>query len=142
MIELLASEGLPTADLADGDFRHFWGCGKRANPSGAVGLEIHGPFGLLRSLVVARAYRSNGCAKALVSTVESYARRRGLHSIFLLTETAEAYFASLGYQALARREVPEQIRASQEFSSLCPDSATVMGKPLGQSRGIDLRKID
>lgn len=130
--ELLGAAGLPTADLPSGRLEQFWGCGAPDRPKGIVGLETHGPYGLVRSLVVDEAYRNRGCAKALVSALESYARFKRLSAIFLLTETAERFFSSLGYEIVARSEVPELIQATQEFSGLCPHSAAVMKKSLGE----------
>ena len=129
-VQLLSAAGLPTTDLPSGRLEHFWGCGNPDKPNGIVGLEIHGPYGLLRSLVVDEAYRNRGCAKALVSALERYARLEGLSCMYLLTETAEQFFSSLGYEVVARSEVPDPIRATREFSGLCPHDAAVMKKPL------------
>ena len=130
VVALLSSAGLPSADLPEDPLECFWGCGSPENPKGVIGLEVHGSYGLLRSLVVEAAQQKTGCAKALVSTLENYAHCRRLRSIFLLTETAEGFFGKLGYHAINRNIVPEPIRATQEFSSLCPSTAIVMTKRL------------
>ena len=130
VVDLLAEAGLPTSDLTDDSLQHFLGCGDPAAPRGIVGLELLAPYGLLRSLVVAPASRNAGCAKALVRSLEDYARRQKLVSLYLLTETAEDFFLTMGYVTIDRALVPERIRETKEFSSLCPGSATVMHKPL------------
>ena len=129
--ELLAECGLPTSDLAPGSIEAFLGCGDPSRPGGVVGLEVHGRYGLLRSLAVAEGARGAGCGKALVSGLEARARQRGLESLYLLTETAEPFFAALGYRRVQRGDVPQPIRATSEFASICPDSAAVMRKDLG-----------
>lgn len=126
---LLTAADLPVSDLPD-ELEHFLACGSRESPDGLVGLELYGPDALLRSLVVSPAMRGRGCGKALVDAVEAYARDAAVQRIFLLTETAEAFFASLGYELVSRDEAPEAIRGSSEFSSLCPASAAFMRKTL------------
>lgn len=130
VVDLLAEAGLPTSDLSDDSLQHFLGCGAPDDLRGIVGLEILAPYGLLRSLVVAPAARNAGCAKALVRSLEEYASRQGIEWLYLLTETAEDFFLALGYAAVDRKLVPDPVRETEEFSSLCPGSATVMRKPL------------
>jgi [ribosomal protein S5]-alanine N-acetyltransferase len=126
---LLAAAGLPVADLGD-DMSHFHGCGTPAALRGAVGLELHGSDALLRSLVVDPAQRGRGFGKALVEAAERHARASSVRHIYLLTETAETFFESLGYQRIPRESVPAAIRASHEFAILCPASAACMSKAL------------
>jgi amino-acid N-acetyltransferase len=48
----------------------------------------------------------------------------------LLTQTAEAFFERHGYQVADRDHVPDEIKQSAEFQSLCPSSAICMTKSL------------
>ena len=50
----------------------------------------------------------------------------GVEELFLLTSTARPLFESLGYVAVSRDAAPPAIRATTEFSSICPSSATLM----------------
>lgn len=129
--DLLAACNLPTSDLETSHFEHFFGCGRETEPKGVVGVELYGEVGLLRSLAVDEATRGRGCAKRLVSEVEQHAARNGVRSLYLLTTTAEKFFQSQGYVKVARSSVPESIRATREFSSLCPSSSVIMVKQLG-----------
>ncbi|ETW98953.1 MAG: hypothetical protein ETSY1_16750 [Candidatus Entotheonella factor] len=129
-IELLTACGLPTSDLKPEHFEHFLGCGGEAHLEGLVGLEIHRPDGLLRSLAVTETVRHQGCGKALVAGIEALARSQHLRTLYLLTDTAEAFFERLGYTRVARETVPLGIQQTEEFSSLCPDDAAVMKKEL------------
>jgi amino-acid N-acetyltransferase len=54
------------------------------------------------------------------------AEARGLHALYLLTTTAEHYFPSFGFKKVAREEVPEAVRATDEFTRACPASAVAM----------------
>ena len=89
-------------------------------------MEIHGPFALLRSVVVSGVFRRRGIASDICTRLEEEAARRGLSQIFLLTETAESFFANRGYIVVARGDAPAEITATDEFTTLCPDSAVLM----------------
>jgi len=93
---------------------------------GVAGLEICCDNALLRSVAVRPEWRSQGVGRALVTRVIADAEARGLHALYLLTTTAERYFPSFGFHAIAREQVPAEIRATAEFREACPASATVM----------------
>ena len=125
---LLAACGLPTEDLEAEHFEHFFGCGRKDSPSGVVGIEVHGAAALLRSLAVAENSRGIGCGRRLIAEAEAHAARLGITEIYLLTNTAASLFKSLGYAVVGRESAPTAIRATKEFSALCPASATFMVK--------------
>lgn len=97
---------------------------------GAIGLELYGSDGLLRSAVVEPTARRAGIGVALVDHVLGHARVRGLRAVYLLTTTAERYFPRFGFSAIARDDVPHHVSASVEFREACPASAVVMRKVL------------
>lgn len=129
-IRLLQSAALPSADLTDAHMKHFFYCGTAASPFGLVGLEFCGPDALLRSLVVVPGRQGSGLGAALVDKAEAHARARGVRSVFLLTNTAEAFFKKRGYAPADRATAPDAIRGSREFSDLCPASAAFLVKAL------------
>ena len=63
---------------------------------GTIGLERYGDVGLLRSLAVASSGRGHGLGGRLVKMLLGYAKERGVTTIYLLTETAEAFFPRFG----------------------------------------------
>ncbi len=130
MLRLLEEAKLPTADLTAGHLEHFFGCGTQDAPRGVVGLEVHGDDALLRSLAVGLRARGRGCARALVARAERYAREHGVRRIYLLTTTAADFFARLGYKRVEREKAPGSIRATSEFSALCPVSSVLVLKEL------------
>ena len=85
---------------------------------------------LLRSLAVIDEIRSMGYGKALVTHVENYAIRNNINEVYLLTQTAEAFFIKLGYKIIPKEDAPESIKNTTEFKTLCPDNATLMFKSL------------
>jgi amino-acid N-acetyltransferase len=123
---LLARAKLPSADLAVGHLEHFFGCGTHGVPRGVVGVELHGDEALLRSLAVEADARGQGCAKALVARAERHARDKGARRVYLLTTGAADFFARLGYKRVERGAAPQAMRATSEFSSLCPVSSVLM----------------
>ena len=127
---LLSEAKLPSADITAAHLEHFFFCGARSAPTGIVGLELYGVNALLRSLVVAPGGRLIGTGAILLAHVERYARTRGVESLYLLTATAEAYFARHGYQQIDRGQAPPAIRATGEFAGLCPTTSTLMVKQL------------
>ncbi len=128
VIELLSICNLPSSDIEDNHLDTFLGCGDENNIEGIVGLEVHDSYGLLRSLAVSPEARKLGYGEALVSRIEDLAKSKGLIGIFLLTETAEEYFSKRGYRQIDRESVPRPIKNTTEFSSICPDNASVMVK--------------
>jgi len=127
---LLASAELPTEDLTDEHCRHFFFLGDPESPTGLVGLELLGDIALLRSLVVTPGERRSGAGSALVEHAEEHARSRGVRSLYLLTTTAEAFFAKRGYARAVRDTAPAAIRATREFAGICPASSAFMCKQL------------
>ena len=124
----LTNAGLPSADLTPGHMRGFLIAEVGDESVGMIGLEAFGELGLLRSLVVDDAHRGAGIGKQLVSGLEKMAAAAGITQLWLLTIDAEAYFADLGFTLRSRDDVPDAIRGSREFSSLCPGDAALMSK--------------
>jgi amino-acid N-acetyltransferase len=123
-LALLHACGLPVGGFPDEIDALF--VAKRATCLyGVAALERHGEFGLLRSVAVAPHARGNGIAGWLCTAAESYAREIGSR-LFLLTETAQSFFEHRGYVAVERALAPQEIKASREFSELCPASAVLM----------------
>ncbi|MEZ5320034.1 MAG: arsinothricin resistance N-acetyltransferase ArsN1 family A [Vicinamibacterales bacterium] len=98
---------------------------------GSAVVEVYDGHGLLRSVAVAPDLRGTGLGQALVQAADDLSRDRGLARLFLLTETAAAFFAGLGFLPVARARVPAAVQASLEFSSVCPASALVMARRTG-----------
>jgi amino-acid N-acetyltransferase len=133
---LLHSASLPIEDLETAPGLKLWVLEVEGELAGAVGLEGTGIAGrLLRSFAVAPSYRGRGLGQALVAHVESDASDLGIERLVLLTETAQRLFQRLGYEVIERSAVPEPLRQSAEFRSLCPVSAVCMSKTLSARRG-------
>ena len=126
---LLEANSLPTSDLTL-EVR-LLGEHEGGRLVGVVGLEARGGAGLLRSLAVEPGRRGSGLGSGLVRAIEQAAASDGITDLYLLTTTAEAFFARRGYRRVSRDAAPAGIRATAEFSSICPSSSTCMTKRLG-----------
>lgn len=93
---------------------------------GSVGLEIYGKSALLRSLAVHPDFQRNGLGTRLVSGITQTARDQGVTQLYLLTDTAEDFFKRLGFKLVSRDEVPEEVKQSIEFTTLCTESPSMM----------------
>jgi amino-acid N-acetyltransferase len=130
VIELLGACDLPYQDLTPSHLALFQVVRQGQALVGVVGMERFGNSGLLRSLAVAPAYRGQKLGGNLLDALESSARHSGIDNLYLLTLTAQAFFAKRSYEVTARADVPENIQHSAEFMSLCPASAACMCKRL------------
>lgn len=124
---LLVAADLPHQDFA-AHLEHFRVAREAGRLVGAVGLEVHGKTGLLRSLVVDPSQRGRGLGLALTEDILAYARELDLQQVYLLTTTAADFFPKFGFTRCQRDDAPEEIRATEEFASLCPSTAVCMVK--------------
>ena len=129
-VRLLESAGLPSSDLTDAHFEHFFCSGPPASPYGMVGVEFCGPDALLRSLVVIPEMRASGLGSQLVKHAERYAQSKGARAVYLLTTTAEHFFSRRGYVSTPRDSAPSAIQKTREFAGLCPTSSAFLSKQL------------
>lgn len=123
---LLADAGLPVEGLEDFFPDGYVVAEVEGRVVGATGIESHEENGLLRSAVVAPEWQGRGIGRLLAEERLSWARRRGLRAMYLLTTTAAGYFPRLGFIPIGRDEVPAGVQASSEFAATCPSSAAVM----------------
>lgn len=127
---LLQGNQLPTSDIEAGVEVLLFVAGSAQQPRGVVGIQVFGTVALLRSLAVSTSERGTGLGSALVQHAERQAAALGVSALYLLTTTAESYFAGHGYSTASRREAPAAIASSDQFSSLCPGSSAFMVKVL------------
>ena len=132
--KLLTEAGLPVLDLESAPGLRFWVAEDGDRLIGTIGLEPFGAAGLLRSLAVSPSHRQHGLGSALVAALERELTAEGVEALVLLTETAETFFEGIGYTVVERAQVPDAIKLSAEFRSLCPASAVCMTKSLSSAR--------
>ncbi len=129
--KLLVASELPVDDLGPARLDGFLIAEDDRVIVGLIGLEVLGTVGLLRSLVVEKTVRSAGLGGKLVGALESAAEAAGIVELWLLTIDAQRFFQRHNFEIADRTAAPDEIRDSEEFSSLCPDTAYLMRKSLG-----------
>lgn len=127
--ELLESYGLPTNDIK-GHLENFIVAKDSDKVIGVGGWEACKEFALLRSFAVNANNKGSGVAELILKLVEERAINSGIRGFYLLTDTAVNYFERSGYYEYSRKDAPESIRSTKQFSELCPDTATMMYKNL------------
>ncbi|MGH8211155.1 MAG: arsenic resistance N-acetyltransferase ArsN2 [Steroidobacteraceae bacterium] len=126
---LLVECSLPTEDLTRSRPDFVVACNGSAIV-GVAALERFGDTGLLRSVAVSPDHRGFGIGRSLVSHLELRAREVGLAELVLLTLTAREFFKELGYRIIEGQHAPLAVQSSEEFRSLCPQSAACLSKRL------------
>jgi len=130
-IKLLNQNKLPTNDLlGDLESIKLYSCLKSKLLIGIAGLQIFSDKALLRSLAVHPEYKGMGYGKLLVQHVETEALNFGVRELYLLTNSAEKYFLKFNYKIIPRDRLPDQIKQSQQFKTLCPVTAVAMKKTI------------
>ena len=76
--------------------------------------------------MVQEQYRSSGLARSISRYLIGLAETDSKKAVYLLTETAGAYFEKLGFANVDRAQVPRAITQTRQFASLCPDTASCM----------------
>jgi amino-acid N-acetyltransferase len=135
IMQLVSECGLPIDGLAD----HLGNASVARLGDRVVGcaaLEMYSDGALLRSVAVAAEHRGIGIGEQLARSALRAAHRAGANDVYLLTTTAERYFARFGFNQIDRTQVPSSVKVSVEFQSACPASAIVMHKALaGEAQG-------
>ncbi|PJZ53102.1 GNAT family N-acetyltransferase [Leptospira adleri] len=130
VLDLPQDKGLPVEDLKNQDLNLFIGFGNESELKAAIGLELPGKFALLRSLAVVEDFQKKGLGTQPVRRIEDLARLLPIETLFLLTTTAKEFFLKLGYREVERDSLPEEIKRTEEFVSLCPASSSILEKKL------------
>ncbi len=129
--KLLSQCGLYTTDISEKKLINFlvarWG----GEIIGTIGIEIVSDNALVRSLAISDKFRGQGVGKNLSTTIEGYARSKGVKNLYLITTTAEIFFAGRGYTLIPQQSAPENVKNLDEFQRFTAKTAVCMYKKLG-----------
>ncbi|MDP4239716.1 MAG: arsenic resistance N-acetyltransferase ArsN2 [Bacteroidota bacterium] len=125
VVALLTASNLPASDVRL-EKQNFIVAELNSEIVGSIALERKGKNGLLRSFAVKESCRNRKIGEQLYREMVSQAKDHGMDQLYLLTTTADVYFKKLGWQIVTRDEVPVDIRATSEFSSVCPSTSICM----------------
>jgi amino-acid N-acetyltransferase len=125
VLALLERSGLPQEGLAD-HLATTLVARSGDEVVGSAALEVYGGAALLRSVVVEKALRGHRLGQRLTRTALDIARKHGITTVYLLTETAGDFFPRFGFHPTERAAVEPAVQQSVEFTSACPASAQVL----------------
>src|SRR5262245_55617970 len=114
ILDLVESVHLPPEGIAEA-MEYFWVARAGERIVGTVGLEVYNDVALLRSLAVTPACQHAGLGRALTETALDCLTTRQFRAVYLLTSTAEAFFARHGFCFVERDAVPASVQQSLEF---------------------------
>ncbi len=117
ILDLVEAVHLPPEGIAEA-MEYFWVARVGEDIVGTVGLEVYDNMALLRSLGVTPACQHTGLGRALTETALSYLTTRQFRAVYLLTTTAEAFFARHGFCLVARDAVPAGVQQSVELQGV------------------------
>lgn len=123
--QLLAANKLPTEGIDD-HWRTFVVARDGDAIVGCGGSEAYQFAALIRSVAVADSHRDRGIGRRIVRQLLDRLASRGIREFYLLTTTAQDYFAKRGFKPIDRDEIHPQLLASAELQGACPDSAACM----------------
>ena len=93
---------------------------------GVLGMLADGDKALLRSFAVSSLQRKRGVGLALVRQMLAQLSEQHCTAAFLLTETAEQYFARLGFVVIERAAMPQALLVESGLDQACPCSSVCM----------------
>ena len=123
--QLLTGNNLPTAGIQD-HWKTFIVARDGGVIVGCAGSEAYPFVALIRSVAIADSHRSRGIGRRLVRQLLDRLSSRGIREFYLLTTSAQAYFAKRGFKPIERDEIHPQLLTSAEFQGACPDTAVCM----------------
>lgn len=129
IIHLLASNLLPTVDMYETNITLFVGLLKNEIVA-TIGIEKYGKVGLLRSLCVKEGFKNQKLGEKMLTYLLSFCAHENIKTVYLLTTTAEHYFARFGFAKIEREKTPVTIQNTREFQDICPSSAIIMALKL------------
>ena len=125
LMDFLEANSLLTVGVEDWYRNFFIALNGEGSWVGVAGYELYDKSALLRSVAVDGASRNQGHGRALVEAVLADARKRGVRTVYLLTETAEPYFKRLGFDPVNREQVEPALKKSAEFTECCSACQTM-----------------
>lgn len=126
ILSLLKSNKLPYRDVKLENSLFVSYHDENGKVIGSGGLEFYSMYALLRSVAVDETQRGKAFGKEIVNDLLNRAKGKSTKEIYLLTETAHDFFLHRGFSDISREEVPVEVKASSEFASVCPVSASCM----------------
>ena len=127
--QLLVASLLPSRDVGGANQR-FIAASESGRLIGCAGLQVAGPDGLVRSMAVDWTRRNAGLGSRLHARLLFEAALAGVRTLYVVTSTAEDFFAGHGFRKIAAHAVPPELQRSEEFAAFVPGGSAVMARPV------------
>jgi len=124
---LLVASLLPSRDVGETRQR-FIVASENGRLIGCAGLQVAGQDGLVRSMAVHWTRRNAGLGTRLHDRLLFEAVLAGVRTLYVVTTTAEDFFARHGFKKVSAQAVPAELRASDEFTAFVPGGGAVMSR--------------
>ena len=85
---------------------------------GAVGMEVHEPYGLLRSFVLQGATWNPKIGLQLIEILLSYALKCKLSKVYMLAGDCNTFFEQIGFTSVEKDQLPQQIQKLNPYATL------------------------
>ena len=122
---LLQSDRLCFNDI-NAEGIHLFGVKYKDDFVGYFGYELFGHLALFRSMVVVPEARKKGYGSLIWDQALKKMKSASVVDVYLLTNTATAFFSKQGFSEVARSSVPAAIASTTEFKYFCPDDSVCM----------------
>ncbi len=115
--KLLAAEWLPPLQIAE-FLETFWVLEGDGRMLGCAGLEIYGPAGVIRSVVVHPSVRGEGLGDLLSQTAIDEAHRRGVERLYLFTGDKAPFWSRFGFERCSLDDWEPAARESWQWQAI------------------------
>ncbi|WP_124728503.1 GNAT family N-acetyltransferase [Staphylospora marina] len=82
---------------------------------GAVGMEVYGEFGLIRSFVLKRGPWNGKVGVQMMKFLMEYAKELKLSRVYLLAGASSSFFREWGFEETDRESLPEALQKSEHL---------------------------
>jgi amino-acid N-acetyltransferase len=115
--KLLSAEWLPPFQIAE-FLETFWVLDADGRVLGGAGLEVYGPAGVIRSVVVHPSLRGQGLGDLLSRAAIAEASKRGVERLYLFTGDKAPFWSRFGFEQCALEDWEPAVRESWQWQAI------------------------
>jgi amino-acid N-acetyltransferase len=115
--KLLTAEWLPPFQIAE-FLETFWVLNGDGRVRGGAGLEVYGPAGVIRSVVVHPSVRGQGLGDLLSRAAIAEASKRGVERLYLFTGDKAPFWSRFGFEWCGLEDWEPAAQASWQWQAI------------------------
>jgi N-acetylglutamate synthase-like GNAT family acetyltransferase len=115
--KLLTAEWLPPFQIAE-FLETFWVLDGDGRVLGGAGLEVYGPAGVIRSVVVHPSVWGQGLGDLLSRAAVAEASKRGVERLYLFTGDKAPFWQRFGFEQCALEDWEPAVRESWQWQAI------------------------